>query len=145
MPFNDESFDCVLAVTVLCFVQEAERAVAEMARVLRPGGHLLIGELGRWSLWAIHRRVRGWLGHSFRTSRELRGLTQAVGLHLIEIRGAVYYPPCGTAAELFAPVDLWLGRTTTFGSAFIAVSAIKPAGTAHWLAEDRNSAGASIT
>jgi SAM-dependent methyltransferase len=132
LPFDDESFDSALAVTVLCFIQDAERAIAEIARVLKPDGHLVIGELGRWSLWAVHRRVCGWLGNStwgaatFRTGRELRGLIQAAGLEVVEIRGAVHYPPCGTAAELFAPVDLWLGQKTTFGSAFIAVSAMKP-------------------
>src|SRR5680860_1379346 len=32
LPFNDATFDCALAVTVLCFVRDGERAVAEMAR-----------------------------------------------------------------------------------------------------------------
>jgi len=41
----------------LFFVRDAERAVAEMARVLKPGGWLVIGELGRWSLWAVGRRM----------------------------------------------------------------------------------------
>lgn len=132
LPFDDESFDSALAVTVLCFVRNAERAIAEIARVLKPDGHLVIGELARWNLWAVHRRVRGWLGNStwraatFRTGRELRGLIQAAGLRVVDVRGAVHYPPCGMAAELFAPVDLWLGRNTTFGSAFIAFSATKP-------------------
>jgi len=62
LPFPDDSFDLVLAVTVLCFVDDAGRALSEMARVLSPGGQLLIGELGRWSLWATTRRVSGWLG-----------------------------------------------------------------------------------
>jgi len=133
LPFDDESFDCVLAVTVLCFVQGAEHAVTEMARVLKPGGRLVIGELGRWSWWAAHRRIRGWLGHptwqatKFRTSKELCSLSRTAGLRVIEIRGAVHYPPCRIVAELLAPIDLWLGRKTTFGSAFIAVSATKAA------------------
>ena len=80
LPFNDAAFDRVVAVTVLCFVRDAERAIMEMARVLKPGGRLVIGELGRWSLWAAHRRIRGWLGDPtwraamFRTAAELREL-----------------------------------------------------------------------
>jgi ubiquinone/menaquinone biosynthesis C-methylase UbiE len=133
LPFDDAAFDCVVAVTVLCFVRDAERAVAEMARVLTPGGRLVVGELGRWSLWAAHRRIRGWLGDStwqaatFRTSGNLRGLVDAAGLNVVETRSAVHYPPFGTAAWLLAPIDPWLGRQTTFGSAFVAVLATKPA------------------
>lgn len=42
IPFLDDSFDTVLCTSVLEHVANAEDAVAEMARVLRPGGHLLI-------------------------------------------------------------------------------------------------------
>lgn len=38
LPFDDASFDVVLAVTVLCFVEDASRALSEMARVLAPVG-----------------------------------------------------------------------------------------------------------
>ncbi len=132
LPFNDAAFDLVIAVTVLCFVRDAKQAFIEMARVLKPGGQLVIGELGRWSLWAAHRRIRGWIGHPtwraamFRSAAELRGLVRAAGLDVIEICGAVHYPPCGIATRIFASVDLWLGRRTTFGAAFIAVLATKP-------------------
>ena len=131
LPFHDAAFDIVLAVTVLCFVRDAERAVIEMARVLKPGGQLVIGELGRWSFWSAYRRIRGWLGNStwqaakFRTARELRRLVDATGLHVVETRGAIYYPPLGTIAWLFAPIDLALGRRTTLGATFVAVSAIR--------------------
>lgn len=50
LPFDDASFDVVVAVTVLCFVAEAEVAVREMARVLAPRGRLVLGELGRFSV-----------------------------------------------------------------------------------------------
>ena len=136
LPFDDGIFDRVVAVTVLCFVCDAERAIAEMTRVLKPGGQLVIGELGYWSLWAAYRRLRGWLGNStwqaamFRTAKELRDLVETVGLKEVEIRGAVHYPPCGVAARLLAPIDLRIGKHSTFGSAFLAVSANKPVPTA---------------
>ena len=125
-------FDVVASITVLCFVPDATGAVREMARVLRPGGRLVLGELGRWSLWAAIRRIRGWLGSAtwraarFRTAAELRALAEQAGLSVTAIRGAVYYPPVGLLARTLAPIDSWLGRVTTFGAAFIALSAVSP-------------------
>ena len=132
LPFNEGTFDYVVAVTVLCFFHDAEQAIAEMARVLKPGGRLVIGELGYWSMWALYRGLRGWLGNPiwraamFRTATELRDLVQAAGLKVVEIRGAAHYPPCQFAARLVAPFDLWIGRQSTLGSAFLAVSATRP-------------------
>jgi ubiquinone/menaquinone biosynthesis C-methylase UbiE len=132
LPFSDASFDVVTAVTVLCFVSDAAGAIREMGRVLRPGGRLVIGELGRWSLWAAIRRVRGWFGAKtwrtarFRTDRELRVLAEQAGLSVINIRGAVYYPPVGALARALAPADPLFGRLTSFGAAFIGLSAVAP-------------------
>jgi ubiquinone/menaquinone biosynthesis C-methylase UbiE len=38
LPFDDDSIDAVVAVSSLEFVDDVDRAVSEMARVLRPGG-----------------------------------------------------------------------------------------------------------
>jgi ubiquinone biosynthesis O-methyltransferase len=132
LPFGDGSFDLVLAVTVLCFVADAHTALREMARVLAPGGRLVIGELGRWSAWAALRRLRGWAGSRlwrvarFRTAAQLRRLVEQAGLRVERMQGAVFYPPQATLARLLAPVDRRLGRATTCGAAFIALAAEKP-------------------
>ncbi|MEU0042860.1 class I SAM-dependent methyltransferase [Streptomyces werraensis] len=42
LPFDDASFDTVVATLSLCAIPDEERAVAEMVRVLRPGGRLLL-------------------------------------------------------------------------------------------------------
>ena len=44
LPFPDGSFDCVIANQVLLHLIEPWRAVAEMRRVLAPGGRLSVGE-----------------------------------------------------------------------------------------------------
>lgn len=131
LPFPDASFDLVVSVTVLCFVDDAAAAVREMARVLRPGGRLVLGELGRWSSWAAWRRIRGWLGSKtwrkarFRTQGELRRLAEQAGLSVTAVHGAVYYPPNERLARLLAAFDARFGRVTTLGAAFIALSATK--------------------
>jgi ubiquinone/menaquinone biosynthesis C-methylase UbiE len=131
LPFPDLSFDLVTLITVLAFLPEPALAVREIARVLRPGGGLVIGDLGKWSLWAASRRLRSWLGAPmwsaarFRSAGELRAVAEAAELRVDEICGAVYYPRCGFVAKLMAPVDPLLGRLTTFGAAVVAVRASK--------------------
>ncbi|MEU3776341.1 class I SAM-dependent methyltransferase [Streptomyces sp. NPDC032472] len=42
LPFPDASFDSVVSTLSLCAIPDDRRAVAEMSRVLRPGGRLLL-------------------------------------------------------------------------------------------------------
>lgn len=44
LPFPDTSFDTVVATLALCTIPDDRRAVTEAARVLRPGGRLLLLE-----------------------------------------------------------------------------------------------------
>jgi ubiquinone/menaquinone biosynthesis C-methylase UbiE len=47
LPFEDQTFDCVVTTWTLCSVVDPNLALAEARRVLRPGGRLLFLEHGR--------------------------------------------------------------------------------------------------
>jgi ubiquinone biosynthesis O-methyltransferase len=132
LPCPAERFDVVTAITILCFVDDAAPVFREIAGVLRPGGRLVIGELGKWSSWAALRRIRASLGSQlwrrgrFRTAKELRGLAEQAGLRVESVRGAIYYPRWNLAARLMSGCDPVLGRLTTFGAGFVALLAVKP-------------------
>lgn len=44
LPFEDDSFDTVVSMLVLCTVSDQQGALEEIRRVLRPGGQLLLSE-----------------------------------------------------------------------------------------------------
>jgi SAM-dependent methyltransferase len=56
LPFEDDSFDTVVSMLVLCTVEDPQRALQEVRRVLRPNGQFLFSEhvrsddpkLARW-------------------------------------------------------------------------------------------------
>lgn len=132
LPFADACFDLVFLITVLCWVDARSQAMREVARVLRPGGILLLGELGRRSSWARIRAVRGWLGSRlwkeahFWTAAELRTLLRDAGLEPSAARGAIYYPPLASCAVLASRWDRSLSVFGEWGAAFLAIRAIKP-------------------
>ena len=133
LPFPDGSLDVVVIVTVLCLVADRAGAVREAARALRPGGRLVVGDLGRWSAWAARRRAKAWLGSKlcqsahFSTATGLSHLVERAGLIVEDVRGSVYYPPIGVLAGPLALLDRCFGSITTVGAAFIVLAARKPA------------------
>lgn len=50
LPFADGEFDCVIAAWVLYHVPDVDRGIAELARVLAPGGTLVASTLGEGHL-----------------------------------------------------------------------------------------------
>jgi SAM-dependent methyltransferase len=62
LPFKDDSFDIVMSICAIEHFDDGKQAIAEMTRVLRPGGDLLLSAdtLSREQLWPAlsrgHRR-----------------------------------------------------------------------------------------
>lgn len=73
LPFPDDSFDCALSTWTLCTIPDVGRALAEVRRVLRPGGTLHFVEHGL----APDPEVQVW-------QRRLDGIQQRIagGCHL---------------------------------------------------------------
>jgi SAM-dependent methyltransferase len=69
LPFADASFDCAVAAWMLYHVPDLERGIAELARVLEPGGHLVAVTNAADHLAEL-RQVAGheafWTGMTFR-------------------------------------------------------------------------------
>lgn len=90
LPFDDGSFDTVVCTLVLCTVSDPERALAEVRRVLIPGGRLLFLEHVR----AESRRLAWWQDRLTRPWRRL-----AAGCH-----------PNRPTGETLAAAGFWIER-----------------------------------
>jgi ubiquinone/menaquinone biosynthesis C-methylase UbiE len=60
LPFDDDSFDTAVCTLSLCTIPDPAASIAEMKRVLRPGGQLLLlDHIGSswWPIWAAQRLI----------------------------------------------------------------------------------------
>lgn len=72
LPFKDGMFDCVIISEVLEHLGEDERALAEISRVLKPGGVLAASVPSTWPetvCWALSKDYRTWPGGHIRIYR----------------------------------------------------------------------------
>lgn len=89
LPFPDGSFDLVTLNIVLVYVPDKQRALEEMARVLRPGGHVLATMEPDYAGWIQYppgdfvdlffEQLRG-MGADLETGRKLKYLFTRAGL-----------------------------------------------------------------
>jgi len=111
LDFPDESFDLVISITALEFIKDPEKAIAEMVRVCKKGGRVVVGTLGSGSCWASKRTkaARRDPESVFRDARfysfsELKRMAEKFGDNVV-VKGAVFAPPHNNALCVF------IGRT----------------------------------
>lgn len=104
LPFSDGHFDAVTSTDVLYHIEDDRRALAEMARVLRPGGIMIINVPAHAWLWSYHdvavHGCRRYDRRALRAKLAAAGLTIAVLTHwntlllpLIYLRRKLLPPP----------------------------------------------------
>jgi ubiquinone/menaquinone biosynthesis C-methylase UbiE len=91
IPLDEHSIDTVVTTWTLCSIPEAAAALAEMRRVLRPGGRLMFVEHGQ----APDARVRWWqdqltplwrrIGGGCHLNRPICGMIESAGFRIDRI------------------------------------------------------------
>jgi ubiquinone/menaquinone biosynthesis C-methylase UbiE len=133
LPFEPGVFDLALGVTLFSFLDQEQRvrAAAELVRVVRPGGRVVIADLARFSLWSAQRRLKSWRGSPtwrqarFLTARELRRLLAGAGASSVSTRYGLYLPPWPVPVLLHhaATIERLARPLGPFGAAFVVASA----------------------
>lgn len=95
LPLEDASFDYAISTLVLCTVKDPTRAIAELRRVLKPGGELIFLEhvlsddpsLARWQnrLNGVQQRI----GHGCNCNRRTLAGIEAGGFALTQVERSV--------------------------------------------------------
>jgi ubiquinone/menaquinone biosynthesis C-methylase UbiE len=106
LPFARASFDVTTAVTLCEFTSSAEHTIAELARVTRPGGRIIIGALNRRSPWGRVNRAQfsdpPWSSARFLTETDLCRIGSAHGT--VTTRSVIYAPAAWPGLRWWGPM-----------------------------------------
>jgi len=100
LPFRDDSFDAIYSMGTIEHFEETERAVEEMARVLKPGGRAIVGVPNRYDpflrpLFATLLQMAGLYGYGYEKSysrRALRQMLERAGLDVVAETAILFIP-----------------------------------------------------
>ncbi|RVU28288.1 class I SAM-dependent methyltransferase [Neptunomonas marina] len=108
MPLNQNSVDVVLLHHTLDFSASPHQVVREAARVVRPGGYILVVGFNPASLWGVmkwracQQHAQVWRRAQFISQRRLHDWIQLLGLTTVRTLTDYYQPPYVS--------DTWRGR-----------------------------------
>ena len=127
LPFSANSFDKVISVTALEFIEDGRRAIEELFRVTKRGGSLVVATLNSLSPWALQRKAEARQKHTifeqaiFRSPEELLSLTPIRG----ETRTAIHFRK-EENPELAPEIEQEGYERGLKTGAFVAVRWVKP-------------------
>lgn len=95
IPFGDESFDLVLMVTTLCFLDNAKKAFSEIYRILKPEGFFVNGFVDRNSkIGKMYQKYKQksvfYRAAIFFSTEEVINLLKEAGFKKIEFRQTIF-------------------------------------------------------
>ncbi len=131
LPLPDACYDTVYSMTAVEFIPELDVAHAELMRVLRPGGRLLIGTISREGPWGrayaarAKRKPDSIFAHArFPAPEEVRALDPE---NLVDLRECLHIPPDAPEAA-FTPGEECRRRAEGAPGGFFCALWHKPAG-----------------
>lgn len=127
LPFPDSTFDKVISITALEFIEDAGECVKELFRVTREGGCIVVATLNSLSPWASRRRSIAEKANSvfrkaiFRSPDEMRSIAPVSGI----IRTAIHFMN-DDEPDLAREIELRSAQRGLHTGAFIAARWEKP-------------------
>ena len=99
LPYEARSFGGVVMVVTICFVDDAQAALDECARVMADGGSLIVGLVPADSSWGERYARQGEKGHvfyseaTFYTCEQVVDMARQAGLGLDAAMSCIFTPP----------------------------------------------------
>lgn len=158
LPFGDGQFDAVVSCDVLCQVMDPGQAVREFARVLKPGGRLVLTMPAYQWMYSYHDREVGNLRRY--TRGEMRALVEPAGLRvardtywnllpfpLVVVRRKLLPPgrPGSDVAPFPAPVEAMFRALMTMEGAWLDEGGSMAAGNSVLTVAEKSQKSASHT
>ncbi len=125
MPFKQSSFDTIVMVVTICFLDEPGRVFNEIRRVLVDKGYLITCIVPRDSPWGEYYMYKTWRRESlfyeyarFYTKQELYNILKGHGFRVVDYCGTLSYKP-GDPPYIEYPVR------DVYGKGFVCYKAVK--------------------